>query len=101
MSRPNLGGELRPIIDTLHTWEHLAGVDLHGLETLPTHPDTAAVWARLRAAGKVTKCHAGEFDGPARVREAIRNQTPILIRSPSSEAAMDVEAIAERLLALA
>jgi len=25
----------------------------------------------LRAAGKVTKCHAGEFDGPARVREAI------------------------------
>jgi adenosine deaminase len=29
------------------------------------------VWARLRAAGKVTKCHAGEFDGPARVREAI------------------------------
>jgi adenosine deaminase len=33
--------------------------------------DTAAVWARLRAAGKVTKCHAGEFDGAARVREAI------------------------------
>lgn len=32
-----------------------------------------------------------------RVREAIRNQTPIIIRSPSSEAAMDVEAIAERL----
>jgi adenosine deaminase len=29
------------------------------------------VWARLRAAGKITKCHAGEFDGPARVREAI------------------------------
>jgi adenosine deaminase len=38
---------------------------------MPTHPDTAAVWARLRAAGKVTKCHAGEFDGAARVREAI------------------------------
>ena len=32
---------------------------------------TAAIWARLRAAGKVTKCHAGEFDGAARVREAI------------------------------
>jgi adenosine deaminase len=25
----------------------------------------------MRAAGKVTKCHAGEFDGAARVREAI------------------------------
>lgn len=33
-----------------------------------------------------------------RVREAIRNQTPILMRSPNSEAAMDVEAIAEGLL---
>ena len=29
------------------------------------------VWARVRAAGKVTKCHAGEFDGAHRVREAI------------------------------
>lgn len=34
-----------------------------------------------------------------RVREAIRNQTSILVRSPNSEAAMDVDAIAERLLA--
>lgn len=34
-----------------------------------------------------------------RVREAIRNQTPILIRSPGADAAMDVEAIADRLLA--
>jgi adenosine deaminase len=33
--------------------------------------DAAEVWARVRAAGKVTKCHAGEFDGAARVREAI------------------------------
>lgn len=71
MLRSDLGGELRATIDRLHTWEHLAGVDLHGFEQMPTHPDTAAVWARLRAAGKVTKCHAGEFDGPARVREAI------------------------------
>lgn len=71
MLRSDLGGELRGTIDQLHTWEHLAGVDLHGFERMPTHPDTAAVWARLRAAGKVTKCHAGEFDGAARVREAI------------------------------
>jgi adenosine deaminase len=71
MLRTDLGGEMRPVIDQLHTWKNLAGVDLHGVETLPTHPDTAAVWAQLRAAGKVTKCHAGEFGGAARVREAI------------------------------
>ena len=73
MLRTDLDGELRPVVDALHTWEHLAGVDLHGLETLPTAPGTRGVWERLRAAGKVTKCHAGEFDGPARVREAIED----------------------------
>ena len=71
MLRSDIAGDLRPTIDQLHTWDGLAGVDLHGFELMPTEPDTAAVWAKLRAAGKVTKCHAGEFDGPARVREAI------------------------------
>jgi len=71
MLRSDISGDLRPTIDQLHTWDDLAGVDLHGYELMPTEPDTAKVWAKLRAAGKVTKCHAGEFDGPARVREAI------------------------------
>jgi len=71
MLRSDLGGDLRPTIDELHSWDGLAGADLHGFEQMPTHPDTAAVWTRLRTAGKITKCHAGEFDGPARVREAI------------------------------
>jgi len=71
MLRSDIAGSLRPTIDRLHEWEGLAGVDLHGFEQMPTEPDTAQIWARLRAAGKVTKCHAGEFDGPARVREAI------------------------------
>ncbi len=71
MLRSDIAGDLRPTIDRLHTWDGLAGVDLHGFEQMPTERDTAAVWARLRAAGKVTKCHAGEFDGAARVREAI------------------------------
>ena len=71
MLRSDIAGDLRPTIDQLHTWDGLAGVDLHGYEQMPTERDTAAVWARLRAAGKVTKCHAGEFDGAARVREAI------------------------------
>lgn len=71
MLRSDLGGDLRPTIDELHTWDELSGVDLHGDEQMETHPDTAEVWKRLRSEGKITKCHAGEFDGPARVREAI------------------------------
>lgn len=71
MPRNCYEGPLRATIDDLANWDGLAGVDLHGLETLPTEAWTAPLWARLRAAGKVTKCHAGEFDGPSRVREAI------------------------------
>jgi adenosine deaminase len=71
MLRSDITGELRPTINQLHNWDGLAGVDLHGFEQMPTAIETAEVWARIRAAGKVTKCHAGEFDGPARVREAI------------------------------
>jgi adenosine deaminase len=69
--RSDITGDLRPVIDELHTWEDLAGIDLHGHEAMPTPPETAVIWERARAAGKITKCHAGEFDGPARVREAI------------------------------
>lgn len=71
MLRSDFAGDLRPVIEQLHKWDDLAGVDLHGHEVMPTHPDTAKVWARLRAAGKITKAHAGEFDGAERVREAI------------------------------
>lgn len=71
MLRTDYQGPLRTVIDKLDTWEGLAGVDLHGHEIEATQPWTAQVWSRLRAAGKITKCHAGEFDGPERVREAI------------------------------
>ena len=71
MLRTAYDGPLRETIDELEGWDNLAGVDLHGHETMPTEPWTVGVWERLRRAGKVTKCHAGEFDGPARVREAI------------------------------
>ena len=71
MLRSDIVGDLRPVIEQLHTIEGLAGIDLHGHEQIPTPPETAAIWARARAAGKITKCHAGEFDGPVRVREAI------------------------------
>ena len=71
MLRNDYDGPLRPVIDDLENWDDLDGVDLHGFEQVPTEPWTAKVWERLRGAGKVTKVHAGEFDGPARVREAI------------------------------
>lgn len=71
MLRSDYAGPLQQTIDDLENWDDLAGVDLHGFEEMPTEPWTAPVWARLRAAGKITKCHAGEFDGAHRVREAI------------------------------
>jgi len=64
-------GSLRPVIDSLEDWDELDGIDLHGFEQMPTEPWSARIWERARRAGKVTKCHAGECDGPARVREAI------------------------------
>ena len=47
---------------------------------------------------KISPPLAGIIRRDARVRETIRNQTPILIRSPSSEAALDITAISEKLL---
>jgi len=71
MLRNDYDGPLRAVIDDLENWSGLAGVDLHGFEGVPTEPWTAKIWERLRGAGKVTKVHAGEFDGASRVREAI------------------------------
>ncbi len=71
MLRPDYAGPMQAVIDDLENWDGLAGVDLHGFEPVLTEPWTAKVWARLRAAGKITKAHAGEFDGAHRVREAI------------------------------
>ena len=71
MLRNDYAGPMQTRIDELADIDGIAGVDLHGYEPVPTEAWTAPAWARLRAAGKVTKCHAGEFDGPHRVREAI------------------------------
>ena len=71
MLRTDYAGAMQAVIDDLENWDDLAGVDLHGHEPVPTQAWTSMVWARLRAAGKVTKVHAGEFDGAHRVREAI------------------------------
>jgi adenosine deaminase len=71
MLRTDYAGPMRMVIADLENWDELAGVDLHGWEGVPTEAWTAQIWARLRDAGKITKCHAGEFDGAHRVREAV------------------------------
>ncbi|MEO0035576.1 MAG: Flagellar number regulator [Pseudomonadota bacterium] len=47
---------------------------------------------------KISPPLAGVIRRDLKVREAIRNQMPIMIRSPHTEAAADVEAIVERLV---
>lgn len=62
---------MRPILDTLHKWEELDGIDLHGQEWLDLEEWTPPVWKRCRDAGKIIKCHAGEFGGPEKIYEAL------------------------------
>ncbi len=57
-------GGSRSFIEASLEWPELDGIDLHGPETIPLEPWTADFWSRARAAGKMTKAHAGEFDGP-------------------------------------
>lgn len=71
MPRDIFAGPMSHLTDQVFGWDGLAGIDLHGDEAMPTHPATAAYWAKCRAAGLVTKCHAGEFSGAWRVREAV------------------------------
>jgi adenosine deaminase len=57
--------------EELLTCDGVAGIDLHGYESLPLQEWTDSVWARFRAAGKATKAHAGEFGGHHAVKESI------------------------------
>lgn len=71
MRRIDYTPALAPVIDTLHTWEHLAGIDLHGQERWPLEPWSAPVWRRTAEAGKLTKAHAGELAGADSVRTVV------------------------------
>lgn len=63
---------LGPILeDAVESWDHLAGIDLHGLETLPMEDWTPKLWAKAAANGRKLKAHAGEFGPASNVREAI------------------------------
>jgi adenosine deaminase len=62
---------LAPVMDQLASWDGLAGVDLHGVEEWALESWTAPLWQEVRAAGKVTKAHAGELCGPEKVRQVV------------------------------
>jgi adenosine deaminase len=62
---------MREWIDDMENWDDLSGVDFDGPEDLPLEPWALKKWARFRSAGKVTKAHAGELEGPHLVRESV------------------------------
>lgn len=71
MARDSATDFLQPVLRDCINWDGLAGLDLHGVESLPVEAWTPDLWARARDAGLITKAHAGEFGPAANVREAI------------------------------
>jgi adenine deaminase len=61
----------KAFIEDCVNWKYLNGIDLHGEETLPLEPWAEKIWKKFNDAGKTTKAHAGEFCGPAFVREVV------------------------------
>jgi len=70
------GPTMAPVLREALGWKDLAGVDLHGTESLPLEPWTAEYWAAARRAGKYTKAHAGEFMGADFVRQVLDTLLP-------------------------
>jgi len=63
---------LGPLLDeAIEKWDSLAGIDLHGLESLPMEAWTQPFWARASSLGKVLKAHAGEFGPAGNVEQAV------------------------------
>lgn len=71
MLRNHYQGDLIPLMDKIHTWEGLDGIDMHGHETIPWDTWAGELWQRVREAGKFTKGHAGEFEGAKDVNAAL------------------------------
>ena len=71
ISRNAYTSYLGPILEEALYWDDLAGIDLHGLESLPLESWTVPFWERARSVGKVVKAHAGEFGPASNVRQAV------------------------------
>ncbi len=63
---------LGPLLEeAIEKWDDLAGIDLHGLETLPLESWTEPFWEKASSLGKILKAHAGEFGPAANVEHAV------------------------------
>lgn len=71
MLRNHYRDDLAFLLDAVHTWEGLAGIDMHGHETIPWGAWTEQVWRSVAEAGKCTKAHAGEFEGAGDINKAL------------------------------
>ena len=71
LTRDGYAEAMAPIIDSLHSWDDLDGIDMHGQNGSTLEPWAATVWRRCKEAGKISKVHAGEFGGPEKIWEAL------------------------------
>ena len=72
ISRNAYTSYLGPLLEqAIEKWDFLAGIDLHGLESLPMEAWTQPFWARASSEGKVLKAHAGEFGPAGNVEQAV------------------------------
>lgn len=71
ISRNAHNSYLGPLLENSLNWEHLSGIDLHGLETLPFEPWIPRFWEKASEKGKVLKAHAGEFGPASNVTQAV------------------------------
>lgn len=63
---------LGPLLEeAIEKWDSLAGIDLHGLESLPMEAWTQPFWERASASGRTLKAHAGEFGPAGNVEQAV------------------------------
>lgn len=72
MARNGATPAMRPILEESIYWSGLAGLDLHGVETLPMEAWTVDLWRKASAQGLCLKAHAGEFGPAANVAQAIQ-----------------------------
>jgi adenosine deaminase len=71
MLRDHYQGDLMEVIDDIPNWEGLAGIDMHGHETIAWERWAGDIWKKVRDTGKFTKSHAGEFEGANDVNAAL------------------------------
>lgn len=71
MARTEPGPALKAVQQRLPKMAGLAGIDIHGVETIPLLPWADELWKRCGEEGLELKAHAGEYGGPEAVAEVL------------------------------